>query len=148
MSNANAIMDSIIDSIEETPALVSAVAYLLALVFGISGLLKLKEHVENPEQVHLRESVIRLLAGGALFAIPIVYQGMMELVGAANLWGQITSAFGAAGLIYSSYGFSLCNPVGGLLGGIGGLLGLRQRRNARQILSAVCSSMQAHSPRS
>lgn len=124
LSNANAIMDSIIDSIEETPALVSAVAYLLALVFGISGLLKLKEHVENPEQVHLRESVVRLLAGGALFAIPIIYQGMMELVGAANIWGQIVSAFGAAGLIYSSYGFSICNPVGGLLGGIGGLLGL------------------------
>lgn len=124
LSNVNNILDSIIDSIEETPALVSAVAYLLALVFGISGLLKLKEHVENPEQVHLREAVIRLLAGGALFAIPIVYQSMFELVGSANLWGQITSAFGAAGLIYSSYGMNICNPVGGLIGGIGAIFGI------------------------
>lgn len=124
MSNVNNVLDSVMDSIEETPALVSAVAYLLALVLGVSGLLKLKEHVENPEQTHMREPVIRLLAGGALFAIPMVYSAMQELVGGANLWGQITAAFGAAGLIWSSYAMQACNPVGGLLGGIGGLLGI------------------------
>lgn len=122
LSNANNIMEQIIDSIEQTPALVSAVAYLLALLFGVAGLLKIKEHVENPEQTALREGVIRLLVGGALFAIPMVYNAMFELVG-TSIMGNITSIFGGAGMIYSSYlmsAFGVCNPVGGLLGGLFG----------------------------
>jgi hypothetical protein len=116
LNNLNNVMSNVVDSIEELPALVSAVAYALGLIMGVAGLLKLKEHVENPEQTALREPVIRLLAGGALFAIPTVYNAMFELIGPAGLWGSITSVFGAVGMIYSSYTMDVCNPVGGLLG--------------------------------
>ncbi len=119
LSNANNVMEQVIDSIEQTPALVSAIAYMLALLFGVSGLLKLKEHVENPEQTPLREAVIRLLAGGALFAIPMVYSAMFELVG-TSIMGNITSVFGAIGMIFSSYTLKPCNPVGGFIGGLFG----------------------------
>lgn len=119
LSNANNVMEQVIDSIEQTPALVSAIAYMLALLFGVSGLLKLKEHVENPEQTPLREAVIRLLAGGALFAIPMVYSAMFELVG-TSIMGNITSVFGAIGMIFSSYTLKVCNPVGGFIGGLFG----------------------------
>lgn len=120
LNNVNNILENFIDSIEETPALIAAVAYLLGLIAGVSALLKLKEHVENPEQTALREPVIRFVVGGALFAIPSVYQAMYELVGDAGILGSITSVFGALGMIYSSYGMSVCNPVGGLLGGLFG----------------------------
>lgn len=119
LGNANNIMEQVIDSIEETPALVSAVAYLLALLFGVAGLLKIKEHVENPDQTPLREGVIRLLVGGALFAIPMVYSAMFELIG-TSIMGNITSIFGAAGMIFSSYTLEVCNPLGGLIGGLFG----------------------------
>lgn len=117
LSNLNNIFAIIQDSLEDIPGVISVVAYLLALLFGVSGLLRLKEHVEDPERVSLKEPVIRLLAGGALFALPVIYDAMFNLVGDAGIWGSITSVFAAAGMIYSSYGLNVCNPVGGLVGG-------------------------------
>jgi hypothetical protein len=117
LNNLNNVFGTIIDSIEETPALIAAVAYVLALVAGVGGLLKLREHVENPEQVPLREPVIRLFIGGALFAIPTVYDAMFNTIGGPTIMGQITSIAGAIGMIFSSINGvlsplnSTCNPI-------------------------------------
>lgn len=134
LNNINNVFETIIDSIEDLPGVITAVAYVLGLVAGVGGLLKLKEHVENPEQVPLREAVIRFLVGGALFALPIVYEAMFNLIGDAGILASITSILGPMGMVYSSYGVGvassspavfgpLCNPAAGLLGGtIGGAL--------------------------
>jgi hypothetical protein len=43
--------------------------------------MKIKDHVENPSQTPLKDGAIRLLAGGALFAIPIISDAMFNTVG-------------------------------------------------------------------
>ncbi len=125
----NGILNSILASIEEVPALISAVAYLLGLVIVIQGLLKIKDHVEMPDgqgATPLKEGVVRLLVGGALFALPSIYNAMFDAVGGNGLGiiGNITSILGSAGFLYSSYAQGLCNPVASTVGGVGAFFGL------------------------
>ncbi|MGQ0527148.1 MAG: hypothetical protein ACT4OY_03840 [Alphaproteobacteria bacterium] len=116
MMDFNSVMASMIESISDVPGFISALAYLLGLVLGVSGLLKLKDHVENPEQNPLREGVIRLLIGGALFGLTTVYQAMAETMPDGF---DISSIFAVLNFLSSGYasGFLLCNPLGGFMSG-------------------------------
>ena len=76
----NYILASNISSVRFVPSLISALAYLLGLLFGVTGLLKLKDHIENPDQNPLKEAIIRLLIGGALFALPNIYDAMQVTI--------------------------------------------------------------------
>ena len=115
--NINGILENIRDSIEEVPGLIAAVAYLLGIVIAVQAILKAKDHVENPDQTALKESVIRFLVAGALFALPTIYNAMFDVVGGNGLGiiGNITSIFAAAGFLFSSYAGTICNPIGGFL---------------------------------
>ena len=65
---------------------------MLGTLLGVLGVLKLKDHVENPSQTQLSHGVTRLAAGGALFAFPIITESMTQLLdndGGAT--GAITS---------------------------------------------------------
>jgi len=42
--------------------------------------MKIKDHVENPTQTPLKDGAIRLTAGGALFALPILTSSMLGTV--------------------------------------------------------------------
>jgi len=82
------IARNINESIEELPGLVTGISYLLGLLLGVLGVLKLKDHVENPSQTPMKEGAIRLAAGGALFALPIVFESMEDTIGTTtNLVG-------------------------------------------------------------
>lgn len=78
------IARNINNSVAELPGLVTGVAYLVGIVMGITGIFKLKDHVDNPSQTPLKEGAIRLVAGGALFALPIVYDAMLTTIGTSN----------------------------------------------------------------
>ncbi len=123
--NFNNILSNIIDASNQLPALISAVAYLLGLTITISGILKIKDHVENPDNTPMKEGIIRLVVAGALFALPSVYNAMFTTVGGDGLGiiGNITSLFAGAGFLFSSYAGTLCNPVASTIGGIGGAVG-------------------------
>ncbi|HRQ60358.1 MAG TPA: hypothetical protein PLO23_02410 [Alphaproteobacteria bacterium] len=82
--NFSEIARNINDSVAELPGLVTGVAYLVGIVMGITGIFKLKDHVDNPSQTPLKEGAIRLVAGGALFALPIVYEAMLSTIGTTN----------------------------------------------------------------
>ena len=84
------ILGNIIDSIDTLPGLVTGLAYLLGLVAGVTGLLKIKEHVENP-QTPVKEGLIRLLVGGMLFALPTIYAASYNTI---NGGGGLLSGFG------------------------------------------------------
>lgn len=121
----NGILESIRDSISDIPGLISALAYILGLVIAIQALLKLRDHVENPDQTSLKESVIRFLVAGALFSIPTIYNAMFDAVGGNGMGiiGNIGSIFSALGFTVSAYSQSACNPlgvIGGLIPGAGG----------------------------
>lgn len=88
-SNFSAIAENIVTSIQSLPGLLSGIAYMFGILLGVLGILKIKDHVENPGQVALKDGAIRLAAGGGLFALPIVYDAMLNTVGAS---GTATSA--------------------------------------------------------
>ncbi len=108
MQDLNTILDSIKDSLEGAPGMISAVTYLLGLLLTVSGLLKIKEHVERPEQTELREGVIRLLTAGALFAIPTIYEALYQAFGGGP--GFAAGFFSGLTFMFSGYGMSLCAP--------------------------------------
>lgn len=72
---------NITESIEELPGMVTGIAYMMGLLLGVLGVLKLKDHVENPSQTPMKDGAIRLAAGGALFALPIVTEAMSNTIG-------------------------------------------------------------------
>ena len=75
------IAQNINTSIEDLPGLLTGVSYMLGILLGVLGILKIKDHVENPSQTPLQHGAIRLAAGGGLFALPIVYEAMQTTVG-------------------------------------------------------------------
>lgn len=75
------ISENIITSIEDLPSLLTGLAYMLGILLGTLGILKIKDHVENPSNAKLQEGAIRLAAGGGLFALPIVIEAMQSTVG-------------------------------------------------------------------
>ncbi len=76
------ISDNITTSIAGLPGLLAGVSYMIGILLGVLGILKIKDHVENPTSVKLQEGAIRLVAGGGLFALPIVFEAMQGSVGA------------------------------------------------------------------
>lgn len=75
------IARNITNSLEELPGLVTGISYMLGLLLGVLGVLKLKDHVENPTQVPMKDGAVRLAAGGALFGLPIVFESMLNTIG-------------------------------------------------------------------
>lgn len=80
-NNFSSIAENIIDSIKNLPGLLSGIAYMFGILLGVLGVLKIKDHVENPGQVALKDGAVRLAAGGGLFALPIVFEAMQNTVG-------------------------------------------------------------------
>lgn len=128
LNDFNQILAKIIESLERVPGLITAMGYVLGLIMGVTGILKLKEHIENPQQVGLREGVIRLLIGGALIAIPTIYVAMFETIrggGGLGLGGILAAILSGAQLListedvgancltsFSFFGFSLGGGAG------------------------------------
>ena len=79
-NNFNSIAENVINSISSLPALLSGLSYLAGTLLGALGVLKIKDHVENPSQTPLKEGAIRLVAGGGLFALPIIFEAMQTTV--------------------------------------------------------------------
>lgn len=92
-NNFNSIASNMTTSIASLPSLLSALAYLFGLLLGVLGIMKIKDHVENPTQTPLKDGAIRLAAGGALFALPIVFEAMNETIeGTASSSGSKTAS--------------------------------------------------------
>ena len=121
--DVNQLLRAIVDSFEDAPGFIAAGAYMLGLLLGVTALLKIKEHVENPDQTPLREGVIRLIVGGAMFALPTLYATMKATIETGN--ANLTTAAMIANMISSGYDGAIapCNgavstKVGNILCGI------------------------------
>lgn len=79
-SSANSIAQTLTESIAQLPSLISALSYLAGVTLGTLGVLKIKDHVENPQQTPLKEGAIRLATGGALLALPTIFSAMVTAV--------------------------------------------------------------------
>ncbi len=124
------ISQNMVESSAIIPGLITAISYGLALLFGVTGILKLKEHVENPSNAPLKTSMARFIIGGALLALPIVYQAMA------------TTINGGENIAFDAYSFDLGNSwsaLGGIVGGILGETGINEDFN--YILASIISSV-------
>ena len=64
--------DRLRDQIGSLTDLIGAAAFIVGLVFGASGLMKFKQHSENPQGTPISHAMVRLLVAGALIALPSV----------------------------------------------------------------------------
>jgi len=87
-NNFGDIASNIIASIEMLPGLLTGIAYMMGLLLGVLGIMKVKDHVENPSQTALKDGAVRMAAGGALFALPIVYESMSNTIGTTGAFVQ------------------------------------------------------------
>lgn len=84
----------------DTWMVVAAVSALLGILFGIQGIWKLKEHVENPGNVQIWEPMKRFLAGGMFLMLPFMRDVVIEtLTGGENdaISGSNYNTGGASG---------------------------------------------------
>ena len=79
-NNFGNIAQNINGSISLLPSLISSLAYLFGVLLAVLGVMKLKDHVENPSQTPLKDAAIRLLCGGALFSLPIILEAMTSTI--------------------------------------------------------------------
>jgi hypothetical protein len=79
------------------PIFFNSIAYLLGLVFGFWGIIKIRDHVIEPSKVALHEGISRLIAGGCFFALPFVISVVLSSIIDPILYG-----FGTA---FSNTGF-------------------------------------------
>ncbi len=126
---------NVIISSQTLPGLVAGLAYLIGLVCAVTALFKLKEHVINPSQTPLSDSMKRFVAGGAFLSLPIVTNAARTLVtgqGANTLDNFAITKIDATG-ISGGYGLDtmmvalvsdILQPTMLLLGGFGYLTGL------------------------
>jgi hypothetical protein len=80
-SNFSDIAGNIVESIANLPGLLSALSYMFGILLGVLGVMKIKDHVENPGNTPLKDGAIRLAAGGGLLALPIIYNAMQNTIG-------------------------------------------------------------------
>lgn len=87
----NSISRNITQQISDLPGMLTALAYILGVLFAVLGILKIKDHVENPSNSPLKEGLIRLLIGGALFVVPMLTEAMQNLVGTTGTGVDVQS---------------------------------------------------------
>ena len=83
-NNFSSIASNITTSISSLPSLLSALSYMFGILLGVLGIMKIKDHVENPGQTPMKDGAIRLAAGGALLALPIIFEAMLETSGSGG----------------------------------------------------------------
>ena len=66
------VISNTIESVALVPALFAGLSYLFGIVLGFMAIMKLKEHVEQPNQVQIWEPIKRFLTGGLFLALPTV----------------------------------------------------------------------------
>ena len=80
----NKIALNMTETIADIPGLLTGLCYMFGLLLFALGIMKVKDHVENPTNTPLKDGSIRLAAGGALFAIPFVTDSMLALISGGN----------------------------------------------------------------
>ena len=75
---------NITTSIAGLPSLITVAAYIAGVVFAVLGVLKVKEHVENPQQTPLKTGAVYLAVGGALFTLPFLMDIMSNAIDGGN----------------------------------------------------------------
>ncbi len=74
------VMCNVSLSTNQLPGLITGISYMLGLMLAVIALVKLKDHVTNPDRTPLSDSMKRFVAGGAFFSLPAVTTAVQSLV--------------------------------------------------------------------
>ncbi|GAB5389571.1 MAG: hypothetical protein Alpg2KO_25390 [Alphaproteobacteria bacterium] len=88
------VAQTLMDQLGSIAALISALAFVLGLGLGASGLMKFRQHSDNPNAVPISQPLVRIVIGAMLIALPAVIGTMMgsffdEDAPTTNLEGDI-----------------------------------------------------------
>lgn len=83
-STLGGVINNTIQSSANVPGLFAGLSYLFGLVLGFLGIIKLKDHVENPNQVQIWDPIKRFIAGGAFLSLPFMTRVVYETVAAGE----------------------------------------------------------------
>lgn len=99
--NVGDVMTNLHVSISKVPNILTTIAFIGGIALAVTGVLKLKDHVDNPNQVPLNAGLKRLIAGGAFLGLPVTTNVIK-----GSLFG------GDVGEITSGTGFGVVAPKG------------------------------------
>jgi hypothetical protein len=113
------------------PGLITALSYLFGVILAVAALFKLKDHVLNPSQTPLSDSLKRFLAGGALFTLPLITEAAQNALTGGSMAsskvtvysGQAASASGLDGMLVSLFA-DIYEPMISIIFAFGYLAGL------------------------
>lgn len=97
------VMCNVVLSSDLLPGLISAISYMLGMMLSVIAVIKLKDHVLNPDRSPLSDSIKRFVAGGLFFSLPTVSSAVKTLLVGSN--GEVAS--------YDQSGFSGTISTGG-----------------------------------
>ena len=92
VTNLDTLSTNIGASLTNLPGIFQAIAYLIGTILAILGIIKIKEHVEKPDQTPLREGAVRLIMGGALLALPSIMVYMKDSAEGDGIAGEAVAA--------------------------------------------------------
>lgn len=125
------ILCNVLISTNTLPGFIYALSYLIGIVLAVTGLIKLKDHVLNPSQTPLSDFVKRMIAGGALFALPRVMQAAQVLITGdkgsgltATKYAGKTSGGGGLDTMMAALIQDISVPLMNVLNGFGYLAGI------------------------
>ena len=79
--NLGNVVVNIRESASPIPGFISTLAYICGIALGATGVYKLKQHVDDPNQEPMKGGLVRLAAGGGLLALPYMTSAMTGTVG-------------------------------------------------------------------
>ena len=101
-------ISNVVFSADLIPGLITAFAYLTGLVLGAMAIVKVKEHIDNPQQVPVWEPIKHFIAGGALFALPMVINAAYSTIAG----GTIRAPFSLVGISQTDFQGSTSGSFG------------------------------------
>lgn len=76
--------------------LFSGICYLTGALFGIKSALQLKDHTNNPQQVHLSKAIVSMVVCGILLSMPTFLAALQGTFGVSGTVGGLGTLAGGA----------------------------------------------------
>lgn len=95
-STIGEVFKNVADSSGQLPALLGGLSYMFGITLGVLAILKLYEHVQNPNQTPVWDGLKRMLAGALFLSLPIVVEAAYTTMNDSNINAIGLSAFAGA----------------------------------------------------
>lgn len=111
-NTVNNLVGNITYEIRTVPGVLSGTAYMFGILLGFLGILNLKDHVIRPNEVPLRNGLVKLIIGGAFLSLPFMLEvARQTIIGDSDQVFGATTAVGPGGTLVGQN--ITCTPTGG-----------------------------------